>query len=185
MPALKKLALFAVLLVMPLCAAAQDAVVAPIYRQPMHWTDDKGQQVTLAKWQGKPVIMTMAFSTCRKFCPITMNKLKQLQSLLEKQHIAMDVVIISYDPVVDNWQAWAEYRKSRHFNWENWHFLTGSVEDTKTVSQLLGMDYWLYDEHVMHNFNIVRLGPKGDIEKALDWDSQEQIDTLIPELAKP
>lgn len=185
MPALKKLTLFAALLLMPLYAASQEAAVAPIYRLPMTWTDDQGQPVTLAKWQGKQVIMTMAYSTCRKFCPITINRLKQLQNLLDKRHIAMEVVIISYDPSVDKWQSWAEYRKSRNLNWENWHFLTGSLEDTKTVSQFLGMDYWLYDEHVMHNFNIVRLGPKGDIEKSLDWDNQEKIDTLVPELAKP
>ena len=170
---------------MPMCAASQVAAVAPIYSQTMKWTDDKGLPVTLSKWQGKQVIMTMAFSTCRKFCPITINRLKQLQHLLDKQHIPMDVVIISYDPSVDKWQTWAEYRKKYNLNWENWHFLTGSIEDTKTVSQLLGMDYWLYDEHVIHNFNIVRLGPNGKLEKSLDWDSQEQIDTLVPELAKP
>ena len=33
----------------------------------------------------------------------------------------------------------------------------------------------------MHNFNIVRLGP-GHIEKSLDWDNQEKIDTLVPDL---
>ena len=100
MPALKKLTLFAALLLMPLYAASQEAAVAPIYRLPMTWTDDQGQPVTLAKWQGKQVIMTMAYSTCRKFCPITINRLKQLQNLLDKRHIAMEVVIIFTSPVL-------------------------------------------------------------------------------------
>jgi protein SCO1/2 len=179
---LKKLTLLAVLFVMPLCAISQESVIAPVYRLPMIWTDDQGKQVSLAKWQGKPVIMTMAYSTCRKFCPMTMARLTQLQRLFDKQSIMAEFVVISYDPSVDKWQTWAQYRKIHDLNRENWHFLTGSLEDTKTVSQLLGMDYWLYDEHVMHNFKIVRLGPKGDIEKTLDWESQEQLDTLVPEV---
>lgn len=89
--------------------------------------------------------------------------------------------MISYDPLNDTWQNWAEFRKNHHYERSNWHFLTGSVEATKAISQLLGMDYWLYDEHVLHNFKIVRLGITGSIEATLGWEGQDKIETLLPE----
>ncbi len=173
------------LLFSPLSLASQEAVLAPIYQLSAKWTDDQGKPVSLTEWQGKPVIISMAYSTCRKFCPLTLLRLGEIQRLYDKRMIEAEFVLISYDPIGDTWQSWAEYRKSHNLQRSNWHFLTGSPEDTKTISQLLGMDYWLYDDHVMHNFKIVRLGPNGEIEKSLDWESQEQLETLIPELSKP
>ncbi|MGZ4955209.1 MAG: SCO family protein [Methylobacter sp.] len=173
------------LLLLPLSVASQEAVLASIYRLPMNWTDDQGKLVSLDKWQGKPVIISMAYSTCRKFCPLTLLRLAEIQRLYDKRMIDAEFVVISYDPTGDTWQSWAEYRKTHGLHRNNWHFLTGSPEDTKTISQLLGMDYWLYDDHVMHNFKIVRLNPNGEIERTLDWDSQEQIEVLIPEVSKP
>lgn len=159
----------------------QEAALAPLYQAPMQWTDDQGKPVRLSQWQGKPVLITMAYSTCRKFCPITLARLAEVQRLFDQHKIDAEFVVISYDPQGDTWQTWAEFRKSRHYERSNWHFLVGSEENTKTVSQLLGMDYWLYDEHIMHNFKIVRLSPTGAVEKGLGWESQEQIETLLPE----
>ncbi|TAN47791.1 MAG: SCO family protein [Methylococcaceae bacterium] len=158
---------------------AQDAAQSAIYQAPYSWTDDQGKAVSLADWRGKPVLMTMAFSTCRKFCPITLARLAEVQKLYDQRGIDAEFVVISYDPA-DTWQSWATFRKTHHYERANWHFLTGGVEATKAISQLLGMDYWFYDEHVLHNFKIVRLGPTGVIEATLGWDNQERVETLLP-----
>lgn len=181
----RKFWLTIVLLLLPLSAVSLETVLAPLYQLPLIWTDDQGKSVSLSKWQGKPVIITMAYSTCRKFCPMTFARLVELQRLFEQRKIEAEFVVISYDPIGDTLQNWAQYRKIHNLHWNNWHFLTGTPDDTKTVSQMLGMDFWLYDEHVMHNFKIVRLGPNGDIQKTLDWDSKDRIETLVPEASKP
>lgn len=170
-----------ILLLLPLSVMSQEPVLAPLYRTAINWIDDQGQSVSLAKWQGKPVVITMAYSTCRKFCPLTLVRLGEIQKLYDQRNIEAEFILISYDPISDTWQSWADYRKSHKLYRKNWHFLTGTPEDTKVISQMLGMDYWLYDDHVMHNFKIVRLGEHGDIEQALDWDSQDKIEAFIPE----
>jgi cytochrome oxidase Cu insertion factor (SCO1/SenC/PrrC family) len=154
--------------------------ISPLYQADMHWTDDSGNQVILSKWQNKVVVLTMAFSTCRKFCPITLHHLAEIQNLYNKQNISAEFIIISYDPAIDTWQTWKEFRKNHHYTLPNWHFLTGSSENTKMVSQLLGMDYWLYDEHVMHNLKIVLLNAHGEIQKSLEWDNQTEIESFLP-----
>lgn len=165
---------------LPVLACAQDRHPAPIYQAPMTWLDDQGRTVSLKQWQGKPVIITMAYSSCRKFCPMTVARLNEIQRGFDQRQIAAEFVVISYDPANDNWQSWANYRKTHHIERENWHFLTGTPENTKAVSELLGMPYWLYDDHVMHNFKILRLGINGDTEASLDWDNQQNTDSLLP-----
>ena len=175
----------ALLLVLPLSALAQKEGVAALYQAPMTWTDDQGKSVPLAKWLGKVVIITMMYSACRKYCPLTLAKLGEIQRLLDQRKLEAEFVVLSYDPQNDTWQSWAEYRKTHNLSRNNWHFLTGSLEDTKAISQLLGIDYWLYDEHVMHNFKIIRLDQNGFIRKTLDWDAKEEAESLITDLAKP
>ena len=169
------LAMLLLLLLLPVSAISQESALAPLYQSPIKWIDDQGTSVSLAKWQGRPVIITMAYGACRKYCPLTITRLLEIQRLLDRQKIIAEFVVISYDPITDTWQNWAEYRKTHNLNRNNWHFLTGSPEDTKTISQMLGMDYWLYDDHIMHNFKIVRLGANGGIEKTLDWDGMDKI----------
>jgi protein SCO1/2 len=156
-------------------------MAASLYQTPMRWTDDEGQSVALSQWQGKPMVITMAYSTCRKFCPMTLQRLLEIQRLYDQHNIDAEFVVISYDPQNDTWQAWADYRKKHHLERKNWHFLTGASDDTKAISELLEMDYWLYDEHVMHNFKIVLLGTTGIVEKTLGWENQKQVEAFLPE----
>lgn len=155
------------------------AAESSIYQLTDTWIDDNGKPVLISDWKGKRVVMSMAYSTCRKFCPLTIRQLLAIQKLYDNQKIDAEFIIISYDPTNDTWQSWQEYRKTHNLNRDNWHFLTGSQNSTKMLSQLLGMDYWLYDEHVMHNFKIVRLNEIGEIDKTLNWDSQNELDSFI------
>lgn len=169
-----------ILILLPIIASSNDRVLTPLYQTPITWTDDQGHSVSLDNWQGKYTIITMAYGSCRKFCPLTLSRLMEIQQLFDKRKVEAEFIIISYDPINDTWKSWAEYRKVHHLERTNWHFLTGSQEDTKTISQMLGMDFWLYDDHIMHNFKIIRLSPDGNIEKTLNWDNKEQIESLIP-----
>ncbi len=182
----KKLLCFVVLLVScfspqySMANSQEEISLSPLYQLPVTWTDDKGKTVSLANWKGKTVVMSMAYSTCRKFCPLTLARLLEIQKLYDSRKVDAEFVIISYDPINDTWQNWAEYRKAHDLYRDNWHFLTGNQESTKIVSQVLGMDYWFYDEHVMHNFKIVRLNGRGDIDKTLDWNSQDELNSFLP-----
>jgi cytochrome oxidase Cu insertion factor (SCO1/SenC/PrrC family) len=174
--------LFALLFCLTFCISATTAAetnLSPIYQLTDKWVDDSGKTVLLSNWKGKNVVMSMAYSTCKKFCPLTIRQLLAIQKRYDEQKIDVEFIVISYDPSNDTPQGWEEYRKLHNINRPNWHFLTGNQESTKIVSQLLGMDYWLYDEHVMHNFKIVRLNTLGEIDKTLDWNDQDNLDSFL------
>lgn len=146
------------------------AVAGSIYDVPTTWVDDQNQQVTLADWKGSPVFITMAYSTCRKTCFLSLKKLEEFQAVMDEKKQSVEIIIVSYDPKNDTPKTWSAYRKQHGINRKNWHFLTGNEVSTKRLSRMLGLaDYWSYDGHILHDFKISIVDGLGNITKQVDW----------------
>jgi len=143
------------------------------YALNLHFTDDHGMPRELAEWQGRAVILTMGYGACRSVCSSTLRTLEELQADADRRGVVIDVIVASIDPDEDTPQAWAQYRKARKLLRANWCFLTGSPGDTRRLARFLGLRYWRYDEHLMHDFRIVRLAADGSITATLDWDQRD------------
>jgi protein SCO1 len=137
------------------------------YELPNIFTNDQGRVLHLSEWSGKPMILTMEYSSCRFMCSTTFAQLKELQAAADQKKIPIDFVIISLDPDNDTPEAWRQYRMTKEIERSNWHLLTGSRATTKEIAALLGIKYWSMDEHILHDFKVVRLNAKGEIEKEI------------------
>lgn len=140
--------------------------------------NDRAQTVHLSEWRGKPLILTMEYSNCRFMCTTTFSKLKAIQAAADQKKLQIDFMIISLDPKNDTPQAWQQYRISRDVDRSNWHLLTGTEVTTKEFAALIGIKYWYMDEHILHDFKIVRLNAQGEIEKAIT-DYGDEPDSLL------
>jgi cytochrome oxidase Cu insertion factor (SCO1/SenC/PrrC family) len=160
--------------------APYPAWCAPLsfYTVPYSFTNDRAQTVHLSEWRGKPLILTMEYSNCRFMCTTTFSKMKALQAAADHKKLQIDFMIISLDPKNDTPQAWQQYRISRDVQRSNWHLLTGNEATTKEFAALIGIKYWYMDEHILHDFKIVRLNAKGEIEKAIT-DYEDDPETLL------
>ncbi len=148
----------------------------------LKWTDSNGAEVKLADFRGTPVIMTMAYTACRRTCSSTMLVLKEMQAILERKGRRARFVIISYDPARDSPRAWTDYRNARGLNYSNWHFLTGTAQNTKRIARFLDLDFWNYDEHVMHDFRIVLFDADGRVKREIVWDRPKDLEPLLADL---
>jgi cytochrome oxidase Cu insertion factor (SCO1/SenC/PrrC family) len=149
------------------------AAPASAYQLDLNFTDDHGVARELAHWQGRTVVIAMAYGACRSVCSTTLRTLEELQAVADRKQLDADFLVVSIDPVEDTPQAWAQYRQARRLDRANWSFLCGSVGDTRRLARFLGTKFWRYDEHVMHDFRIVRLARDGSIEAAMDWQHRD------------
>lgn len=147
----------------PLWAAGQD-----LYGLPYAFTDDRGRAVHLSDWRGKPAVLTMEYANCRFICSITLQRMRDIQDEADRRGQELEFLIVSIDPENDTPEAWTQYRKKRGLNRDNWHFLTAGVKETRAFAALLGIKYWYYDEHLMHDFRIIRLDSEGRVDKMID-----------------
>jgi cytochrome oxidase Cu insertion factor (SCO1/SenC/PrrC family) len=91
-------------------------------------------------------------------------------------------VIVSYDPARDSPKAWTDYRTSRGLIYPNWHFLTGTTQNTRRIARFLDLDFWRYDAHVMHDFRIVLFDAEGRMKREIVWDCPKDLEPLLADL---
>jgi cytochrome oxidase Cu insertion factor (SCO1/SenC/PrrC family) len=157
-------------MLLPVWARAAPDVLGAL---PQEWRDDGGGEFDLTLLRGHPVVFAMAYASCRRVCPMTMESLNKVQRALDDRRITADVIIVGYDPG-DDPATWRHYRKSRHLTRPNWHFLSGREADIGRFARALGFEYWKYDEHVMHDFKIVFVSAEGRVVDGLTWSNREQ-----------
>jgi cytochrome oxidase Cu insertion factor (SCO1/SenC/PrrC family) len=133
------------------------------------WVDDNGKSVSLSRWQGRYTVLTMSTGACRKICTTTLRRMEQLQAIADQRHLRMQFLVIGLDPRSDTPKAWREYRLEHKLARDNWDFVSGDDGRTRRIAEMLGISYWFYDDHLLHDFKIVLIAPDGTIRHALAW----------------
>lgn len=158
------------------CGAASPDVLSTsainVYNLSAQWVDEDGISGSLGRWKGHRLLLTMAYSQCREICVYTLQRVAELQQSAERNGQPIEVAVVSYDPRVDSPATWTIYRRHHHFTRGDWHFLTGDLQATQKFAKDLQFPFWLYDEHVVHDFQILLVGPDGRIERTLNWASR-------------
>jgi protein SCO1 len=150
-----------------LAEAGQPADAANLAQLPQHWLEDNGRPLELAALRGQRVVLTMAYATCHRFCPMTLEELRRMQQRADVRAEPVTFLIVSYDPVNDTPEIWHRYRQQRRLDRPNWHFLTGSPAATTQLARQLGFPFWIYDGHVMHESRAVVFDARGLQQAAL------------------
>jgi len=168
------------LLALPLWTVLGPALAAPpsAYALSLQFVDDHGAARALAEWRGKPLVIAMAYGACRSICSSTLRTLEEVQAAADRRSEALAFVVVGIDPAEDTPHDWALYRKARRLTRDNWTFLSGSPEATRRLAQFLGVRFWRYDEHVMHDFKLLRLNADGVVAASLDWHHRNVEDLL-------
>lgn len=150
-----------------------------IYNSTLLWKDDKNNDYLISQSKGKKLLMAMAYTSCQGTCPMIVSKLKKVEKLFLKNNIPVDIVIISFDPTIDIPAVSSEYyRNKMGIKKDNWHFLSGSVNDTRKISMLLGIRFAInpISKAIVHDNKIILLNENGVVEKKLEsLDDEEQI----------
>jgi len=164
-------------------AAARAGAATPrVWQLGGLWRDDQDRPVTFDAWRGRPALLTMAYGSCRRVCSTTLRLLQHAQAQADARGLDLEVVVVSLDPTVDTPAAWRQFRAERGLQRANWHFLGGSPALTRRVAALLELRYWVYDEHVLHDFRIAAVDPAGRIVARMDW-VDDPVDALLDALA--
>ena len=124
----RRLLLAAPALVWPLLASpacANPGLDSSIGR--IKWAPNQGAgRVSFAKMLGKPVILTLSYTACRRTCSTTELILREMQEILDRKGREANFAIVTYDSERDSPQKWTHCRKSRGLDRASWHFLTGT-----------------------------------------------------------
>ena len=155
-------------------ASAQD-----LYRVGDHWIDDQAHAYQLDSLRGTFSVVTMAYGACRRVCSTSLRLMQRVQELADERRLVVNFVVVGIDPEQDKPADWAAFRRDRALTRTTWHFLSGDADMVHRLARGLGVRYWRYGEHTMHDFRIVLVSPEGRIVRSVDaFDADLQ--TLLP-----
>jgi protein SCO1/2 len=135
---------------------------------PGRWTDDRGRALDWPQGHETPIVVTMAYGSCKRICASSLRTMKQLQALADAQHRTLQFVVVGLDPAQDTPADWAALRRDHHLERANWHFLSGADADLRRLAARLDLRYWRYGEHTLHDYRVALLAPDGRVLKRLD-----------------
>jgi protein SCO1/2 len=161
-----------------LSSAQELRIEAGLDQLPQKWHDDQARDLSLSALRGHRVVLTMAYATCHRICPMAIDELKRMQQAVDARGETVDFVIVGYDPKNDSPAVWHQYRLNRRLNRDNWHFLSGSREATSQLAHQLGFPFWQYEEHVMHESRAVLFDSQGVQRAALGSPTSHWADAL-------
>lgn len=157
--------------------AAAGPVQTPdsLHSLPLVWQDQAGRSpVRLSDFSGKTVVLTLAYTECRRICPnTTYRKMRQIQAALKLRGIQAEYVVVTLDPANDTPERLAIFKSRFEGADDHWHFLTAELTTIRRLAEAVNFKFWQVDSHVAHDFRIFLVDGSGTIRRTMDWDQSD------------
>ena len=103
-------------------------------------TDSEGQTVTLADYRGRPLLISMIFTSCYHVCPAITQHL-DFAVKAGREALGADsfqVITVGFDTPVDTPEAMRQFARKQGVEDPNWTFLSGSAETMAALVENVG-----------------------------------------------
>jgi protein SCO1/2 len=106
--------------------------------------DANGQPFDFARLRGKPLVVSMIFTSCYQVCPMTTQHLARV---IDKARATLgenkfNVALIGFDTAVDDPAAMRYFAARQGVADDGWHLLSGDAETVAALSQDLGFQFF-------------------------------------------
>lgn len=118
--------------------AAPPPATDSIYQLDLALTNQRGAEATLAAWRGKPVIVTMFYTSCQFVCPRIVETIKLTQARLATP---LPVLMVTLDPARDDSAALAAMAEERHLDPKRWTLAHTDPRNVRKLAAALGIQY--------------------------------------------
>ena len=105
--------------------------------------DTNGEVLTLLQLRGKPLVLSMVYTSCYQICPMTT---RHLSKIVRKARAALGddsftVAVVGFDTAVDTPDAMRFFAAKQGVSDQDWKLLSTDPETIKNLSQDLGFLY--------------------------------------------
>ncbi len=121
--------------------ASQDAIGQPLGDYTFRDTD--GQSFRLQELAGKPMIVSMIYTSCHHICPMITKNIEEKVAIAREAFgdDEFSVVTIGFDWRVDTAEQMRVYASSRGIDQKHWHFLSGDAQSIEAIARDLGFAF--------------------------------------------
>jgi len=110
----------------------------------VQFTASDGRRVTIADFRGKPLVVSMVYTSCYQICPMTTRFLSEVvdkaRSALGDDSFA--IAVIGFDTQVDTPVAMQYFGKKQGVDDKGWQLLSAGGAEIEQLSAHLGFQYF-------------------------------------------
>lgn len=126
-------------------------------------TDASGRGLKLHDLLGKPLVISLIFTSCYQTCPVTT---RHLSSVIEKArealgHDKFSVAVLGFDAQADSPQAMKYFGKKQGIENANWHLLSADSKTIKDFTKELGFLFFTSPSGFDHMVQATVIDAKG------------------------
>lgn len=112
--------------------------------QDFRFYDSQGRPVSLSKYRGRPLLISMIFTSCHHVCPaITRHLASAVEAAREVlEDDSFQVITVGFDTAVDTPDAMRIFAARQNIEDPNWDFLSASAETVSGLVENIGFVYF-------------------------------------------
>ena len=153
-----------------------------------HFTNELGQAVNLAQFQGKALAITFVFTRCPlpNFCPRMSSNFEDAQRQLLAANSTNNpanwqLLTITFDPEFDSPAILKAYAERYRADPKHWSFLTGDPVEISAIAAQFGERFWKEEGALNHNLRTVIIDASGKVQQILQgnlWSADDLVSEL-------
>lgn len=107
-------------------------------------TDDKGHALPMDALRGKPLVLSLIYTSCYQICPMTT---RHLAKVVDKARKALgtdsfNVAVLGFDAYHDSPQAMIHFARKQGIDNRGWYLLSASPDTVNALSKELGFEFY-------------------------------------------
>ncbi len=136
-----------------------------VYQLELPLTTQDGRTVDWRSLRGKPVVVSMFYTSCQYICPLIIESGKAVErQLTPAQQKRLGVLLVSMDPARDTPAALKKVVDQRKLDLGRWTLATPPADDVRSVAAVLGIRYrQLADGEFNHSSMLILVDANGRI----------------------
>ena len=107
-------------------------------------TDHKGNSLSMDDLRGKPLVLSLIYTSCYQICPMTT---RHLAKMVDKARAALgedsfNVAVLGFDAYNDSPQAMIHFARKQGIDNRGWQLLSASPDTIQTLTKELGFEFY-------------------------------------------
>jgi protein SCO1/2 len=123
------------------------------------------QPVDITQFRGKPLIVSLIYTSCHHICPTLTNHLAEVVKIAREAlgEESFSVMTVGFDTAVDSPERMRLYARERNINLSGWDFLSTDKDTIEAFSNDVGFIFFESAKGFDHLSQITLLDAKGKV----------------------
>ena len=138
-----------------------------------HFTDAEGKTVKLSDYRGKPLVVSLVYTSCYHVCPTITRHLHKMIDVAQ-QALGPDsfaVITVGFDTPNDTPQAMQGFARQQAVDMRQWRFLSADAVTIEGLIKDLGFIYYASPKGFDHLTQATLIDPQGKVYRQVYGDN--------------